>query len=107
MCIHVYAGHLQHWETSLQFVITVMICFLCYRPSAQPYVMASGVAKPGTSNGYPMKAQLQIIGEPQKVRFSCFFVLFFFMFVYFFLSFCIQSYVIYVQNMINMAFLIL
>lgn len=77
MCIHVYAGHLQQWETSLQFVITVMICFLCYRPSAQPYVMASGVAKPGTSNGYPMKAQLQIIGEPQKVRFSCFFVLFF------------------------------
>ncbi|KAG7239834.1 hypothetical protein INR49_030546 [Caranx melampygus] len=30
-------------------------------PLSQPYVMASGVTKSGTSNGYPMKAQLQII----------------------------------------------
>lgn len=46
-----------------RFVITLMMCCLCCRPLSQPYVMASGVTKPGTSNGYPMKAQLQIIGE--------------------------------------------
>lgn len=39
------------------------VLFLCCRPSSQPYVMASGVTKSGTSNGYPMKAQLQIIGK--------------------------------------------
>lgn len=37
-------------------------CLYC-RPSFQPYVMASEVTKSGTSNGYPMKAQLQIVGK--------------------------------------------
>lgn len=36
---------------------------MCCRPSSQPYVMASGVTKPGTTNGYPVKAQLQITGK--------------------------------------------
>lgn len=40
-----------------------MMCCLYCRPSSQPYVMASGVTQPGTSNGYPVKAQLQIIGK--------------------------------------------
>lgn len=40
-----------------------MMCCVCCRPSSQPYVMDSEVAKAGTSNGYPMKAQLQIIGK--------------------------------------------
>ncbi|KAI3356725.1 hypothetical protein L3Q82_003401 [Scortum barcoo] len=42
------------------------------RPSSQPYVMASG-ATSNTSNGYPMKAQLQIIGKSSvliKMRFE-------------------------------------
>lgn len=38
-------------------------CRVCRRPEVQPYVMASGVTKSGTTNGHPLKAQLQIIGE--------------------------------------------
>ncbi|TNN52571.1 E3 ubiquitin-protein ligase Itchy [Liparis tanakae] len=38
------------------------------QPSPQPYVMASGVTKTGTSNGYPMKAQLQIIVLSAKLK---------------------------------------
>ncbi|CAB1458847.1 unnamed protein product [Pleuronectes platessa] len=37
-------------------------------PSSQPYVMASGVTKSGTTNGYPMKAQLQIIVLSAKLK---------------------------------------
>uniref|UniRef100_A0A3Q1GB81 E3 ubiquitin-protein ligase n=2 Tax=Acanthochromis polyacanthus TaxID=80966 RepID=A0A3Q1GB81_9TELE len=45
-----------------------MKCLLCCRLSSQPYVMASGVTKSGTSNGYPMKAQLQIIVISAKLK---------------------------------------
>ncbi|MEQ2258776.1 hypothetical protein XENORESO_002287 [Xenotaenia resolanae] len=38
------------------------------RPSCQPYVMASGVTKSSTSNGYPLKAQLQINVLSAKLR---------------------------------------
>lgn len=44
-------------------LFTLMMCCCCCRPSSQPYVMASGVTRSGTSNGYPVKAQLQIIGK--------------------------------------------
>uniref|UniRef100_A0A674EKU0 E3 ubiquitin-protein ligase n=2 Tax=Salmo trutta TaxID=8032 RepID=A0A674EKU0_SALTR len=37
-------------------------------PGSQPYVMASGVAKPGPGNGYPMKAQLQIMVLSAKLK---------------------------------------
>uniref|UniRef100_A0A8C7TJP0 E3 ubiquitin-protein ligase n=1 Tax=Oncorhynchus mykiss TaxID=8022 RepID=A0A8C7TJP0_ONCMY len=36
--------------------------------SSQPYVMASSVAKPGPGNGYPMKAQLQIMVLSAKLK---------------------------------------
>lgn len=39
------------------------LCPVRRRPQVQPYVMASGVTKSGTTNGHPLKAQLQIIGE--------------------------------------------
>lgn len=42
---------------------TLTLCRVRRRPKVQPYVMASGVTKPGTTNGHPLKAQLQIVGE--------------------------------------------
>lgn len=39
------------------------LCRVLRRPQVQPYVMASGVTKSGTTNGHPLKAQLQITGE--------------------------------------------
>lgn len=44
-------GPLTEWFTECVFVA-----------GSQPYVMASSIAKPGPGNGYPMKAQLQIMG---------------------------------------------
>lgn len=48
----------------LGLVFTALtLCPVRRRPQVQPYVMASGVTKSGTTNGHPLKAQLQIIGE--------------------------------------------
>uniref|UniRef100_A0A8C8DY51 E3 ubiquitin-protein ligase n=1 Tax=Oryzias sinensis TaxID=183150 RepID=A0A8C8DY51_9TELE len=40
----------------------------CCRASSHPYVMASGLAKSGTSNGFPLKSQLQINVLSAKLR---------------------------------------